>query len=215
MTRQGQLHLKENENVKGDKDRFLHLEMFTSQPMTATLSGLEVEYAIALVYSSETGQRQASIGFAVGEDDKARGETPVRFDIRPAVPVKLAVQDYDGRPTTARFTFKDRTGRVYPPQAKRLAPDLFFQQQIYRRHGDTVLLPPGELVMSYCRGPEYRLLERKVTIPARVSLATRSTCMKPGRLRNGVWEANDSSRWWSTARSLPRRRWPQTTRSTR
>ena len=81
-------------------------------------------------------------------------------------PVKLSVKDFDGQPTTGRFTFKDRTGRVYPPQAKRLAPDLFFQQHIYRHDGDTVLLPPGELIMSYCRGPEYRLLERKITVPA-------------------------------------------------
>jgi len=167
MTRQGQMHLKENENVKGDKNRFLQLEMFTSQPMTANLSGLEVEYAIALVYASAAGQRQATIGFSVNPDDRGRGETAVRLDIRPAVPVQLAILDFDGRPTTGRLIFKDRTGRVYPPQAKRLAPDLFFQQQIYRHNGDTVLLPPGDLVLSYSRGPEYRTLQRKVTIPAR------------------------------------------------
>src|SRR5262249_33868296 len=48
----------------------------------------------------------------------------------------------------------------------RLAPDLFFQQQIYRPDGGTVLLPPGEFLMLYSRGTEYRLLERKVTVPA-------------------------------------------------
>ncbi len=167
MTRQGQTHLRENENVKGDKDRFLQLETCTSQPMTATLSGLEVEYAIALVHASVAGERQATIGFSVNPDDRGRGETRVRFDIRPAVPVQFSIRDSDGRPTTGRLIFKDRTGRVYPPQAKRLAPDLFFQQQIYRRHGDTVLLPPGELLLSYSRGPEYRTLQRKVAIPDR------------------------------------------------
>jgi hypothetical protein len=167
MTRQGQLQLKENEDLKGDKDRFLQLEMFTSPPMTARLSGLEVEYAIALIYSSVAGQQQAAIGFSIGEEERARAETSIRFDIRPAIPIKLSILDFDGRPTTGRFIFKDRTGRVYPPQAKRLAPDLFFQQQIYRHHGATVLLPPGELRVSYSRGPEYHTLQRKVVIPAR------------------------------------------------
>src|SRR6185312_1008640 len=55
---------------------------------------------------------------------------------------------------------------VYPMQAKRLAPDFFFQQQIYRPDGGTVLLPPGEIVMTYGRGPEYKLISKKVTIPA-------------------------------------------------
>src|SRR5439155_14331020 len=96
-----------------------------------------------------------------------RAEVPVLFDIKPAVPVKLAVADFDGRPTVGRFTFRDKLGRVYPSQAKRLAPDFFFQQQIYRADGETVLLPPGQLVMTYGRGPEYRQVEKKVTVPAR------------------------------------------------
>jgi hypothetical protein len=90
---------------------------------------------------------------------------PVLFDIRKAVPVRLEVKDHDGRPATGRFTFLDRTGRVYPPQPKRLAPDFFFQKQIYRRDGDVVLLPPGELTMVYGRGPEYTVKRRSVTIP--------------------------------------------------
>ena len=48
--RMQQQHLRENENVEGRTDRFLDVEMLTSQPMTPTLSGLEIEYAIALVY---------------------------------------------------------------------------------------------------------------------------------------------------------------------
>ena len=47
MSRQDQLQLKENENTHGDRDRFLAVEMFSSQPMTARLSGLKVEYALA------------------------------------------------------------------------------------------------------------------------------------------------------------------------
>jgi hypothetical protein len=167
MTRQDQLHLRENENLKGDKGRFLHVEMFNSQPMTATLSGLKVEYALALIYSSEAGKREATIRFDVGQgtqDLGFRGEVPVLFDIRPAVAVKLSIKDHDGVPTTGRFTFRDATRHVYPPQPKRLAPDLFFQQHIYRHDGEAVLLPPGTFTMYFSRGPEYRLLQRQVTI---------------------------------------------------
>jgi len=89
----------------------------------------------------------------------------VLFEVKPGIPVKLSITDFDGRATTGRFTFTDKGDRVYPPQPKRLAPDFFFQKQIYRHDGGTVLLPPGELTMSYGRGPEYRLKSQPVTIP--------------------------------------------------
>lgn len=152
----------------GDKGRFLHLEMFTQSPMTGELSGLTVEYAIGLIYSAEAGKREATIGFDVGQgtqDVGFRGEVPVLFDVKPGIPVKLSIRDENGKPTVGRFTFTDAAGNVHPPQAKRLAPDFFFQQQIYRPDGGTVLLPPGELTMEYGRGPEYKLLRKKVTIP--------------------------------------------------
>ena len=49
LVRQAQTELKENENTAGRTDRFLNVEMFSAPPMTRNLSGLEVEYAIALV----------------------------------------------------------------------------------------------------------------------------------------------------------------------
>ncbi|HEX4590683.1 MAG TPA: hypothetical protein VH120_12175, partial [Gemmataceae bacterium] len=153
--------------------RFLELQMFTDRPMTKTLSGLKVEYAILLVYSSEAGKREATIGFDVGQgtqDIGFRGEAPVLFDVKPGVPVKISVRDFDGTPTVGRFTFRDAAGHVYPPQAKRLAPDMFFQEQVYRADGGTVLLPPGELTMEYGRGPEYRLVRKKIRVPGDISV---------------------------------------------
>ncbi len=167
--RMQQQHLRENENVDRRTDRFLDLEMFTAAPMTPNLSGLEVEYAVALIYSSEAGRREATITFNAGqgtEDLGFRAEVPVLFTIKPAIPVKLSIQDHDGTPTVARLQFVDRQGHVFPPQAKRLAPDLFFQKHIYRANGETVLLPPGALTMFYGRGPEYRWSQRTVTIAA-------------------------------------------------
>jgi hypothetical protein len=150
-------------------ERFLQVEMFTSPPMTGELSGLKVEYAVALLYSAEAGKREATIAFDVGQgtqDLGFRAEVPVLFDVKPAVPVKLSVLDFDGKPTVGRFTFTDKAGHVFPSQAKRLAPDFFFQQQIYRPDGGTVLLPPGEFTMVYGRGPEYKLVRKTVTVPA-------------------------------------------------
>ena len=78
--RMQQQHLRENENTERRTDRFLELEMFTAPPMTPNLSGLEVEYAIALIYSSEAGRREATIAFDVGQgtqDLGFRAEVPV------------------------------------------------------------------------------------------------------------------------------------------
>jgi hypothetical protein len=153
---------------KLDKGNFLDVELYTKQPLTENLSGLKVEYALVLIHASEAGKREATLSFDVGQGSQDlgfRGEVPVLFEVRPAIPVKLIVKDYDGKPTTGRFTFRDAAGRVYPPQAKRLAPDFFFQDQVDRHDGGTVLLPPGELTMTYGRGPEYRQLTRKITVP--------------------------------------------------
>jgi hypothetical protein len=156
--------------IKGDKDRFLDLELYTRPPMTDHLSGLKVEYALVLLYSKEAGKREATLGFDIGQgtqDLGFRAEVPILFDIRPAVPVRLRIQDYDGKPTVGRFTFRDKQGHIYPPRAKRLAPDFFFQDQIYRPDGGIVVLPPGWFEMEYGRGPEYRLLKKTIEVPAK------------------------------------------------
>jgi hypothetical protein len=174
LTRQGQMHLKEGEQPGGSRGRFLQAEMFTGPPMTANLSGLRVEYALALLGSSEAGQREATIGFNIGsgtQDLGFRGEVPILFEVRPAVAVRLRIRDHDGTPTTAHVTFLDRAGHVYPTQAKRLAPDLFFQRQVYRSDGGTVLLPPGRLTVVSGRGPEYHRTSREVIIPDRAEAA--------------------------------------------
>ena len=74
------------------------------------------------------------------------------------------IRDFDGTPTVAHLLFRDQQGHVYPPQAKRLAPDFFFQQQIYRGDGEAVLLPPGDFTLEYGRGPEYLVGRRELTV---------------------------------------------------
>ncbi|MHB1079431.1 MAG: CehA/McbA family metallohydrolase [Prosthecobacter sp.] len=168
MERERQTHLRENENTQGT-DRFLEVSLFDAPPMTANLSGLEVEYAIALIYSSEAGKREATLVFDIGQgtqDLGFRAEVPVLFQVSPAVTVKLDIQDFDGQATTARLTFTNAQGQVFPPQARRLAPDFFFQKHLYRPSGGSVLLPPGEFTMEASRGPEYRTVKTMVMIPS-------------------------------------------------
>ncbi|HMC10643.1 MAG TPA: CehA/McbA family metallohydrolase, partial [Pirellulaceae bacterium] len=174
LQRQQQVELGENPNKTGDTERFLGLEMFAAPPMTDKLSGLEVEYAIALIYCHEAGKREATIGFDVeqgNQDLGFRGEVPVLFDVKPAVNVRLAISDDDGKPTIGKLVFRDAQGHIYPPQAKRLAPDLFFQPHVYRASGETVLLPPGKFTVQFSRGPEYRVLSRDVEVPTAASFA--------------------------------------------
>jgi hypothetical protein len=170
MERQGQMDLITREPSGSSKERFLQVEMLAAPPLLRNLSGLAVEYAVAVLSSSESGQREATIGFDLGQatgDLGFRGEVPILFQIRPAVKVALRIRDSDGTPTAAKVIFFDRAGHIYPPQPKRLAPDMFFQPQVYRHDGGTVLLPPGRLTVVYSRGPEYRRLQRDVFVPER------------------------------------------------
>jgi hypothetical protein len=89
------------------------------------------------------------------EDPAANtGTARVGFDVRPSVPVTFRVAEPDGSPTTAGFAIRDARNRVYPAQPKRLAPDLFFQPQVYRAAGETVRLPAGKYTVMCSRGSE-------------------------------------------------------------
>ena len=167
LKRQAQEELKENENTENNH-RFLSVEMLDRSPMSARLSGHPSEYLIAMISCSESGAREATIQFNIGQgtqDLGFRSEVAVLFHTEPAIPVSLQILDFDGSPTIARLEFRDTARRVYPPQAKRAAPDFFFQPQIYRADGDTVLLPPGEFTLTFSRGPEYRRRQQQVKVP--------------------------------------------------
>ena len=149
--------------------RWMDIMSFDSQPLSAKLSGLELEYRIVQIYSRDKGKREATIGFDVGQgtqDIGFRNEIAVLFECEPAVRVKLSILDDDGKPTTAQLTFRDKLGRVYPSRSRRLAPDFFFHDQIYRHDGEDVLLPPGQYDVTYNRGPEYYVLKKSITVPA-------------------------------------------------
>ena len=148
-------------------DRWLALETYASRPMEPQLSGLDLEYRIVMFYSRDRGRREAQIGALLGpgtEDIGLRNRTAVLFDVEPSRDVTIRVHDENRRPSMASFLIKDKAGRIYPSRSKRLAPDFFFQDQIYRSDGEAVRLPPGEFTVTCGRGPEYIPETRTVTV---------------------------------------------------
>ena len=148
--------------------RWADISMFNDRPLKSSLSGLRLEYRIIQVYSRDSGKREASISFNVGQgtqDLGFRSAVDILFTCDPAVSVVLDIRDSDGRPAMASFVFRDGRGRVYPATSRRLAPDFFFHPQIYRQSGESVALPPGTYRVEFTRGPEYVTQSRTITIP--------------------------------------------------
>jgi hypothetical protein len=162
------------------KDRWAAVSLFQGAPMAKTLSGLPLEYVMLQVYSRDEGQKNLTLSFNVGElrssgtgsvpytpaNPGMRGEAEFSFNVGKAVPVTLNVLDEHGKPTAARFTIRDKLGRVYPYRTKRYVPDLFFQNQIYRYDGETVELPAGEYTVEAARGPQYEKYTTTITVKA-------------------------------------------------
>ena len=140
------------------RERWADISLYTASPMRPRLSGLGVEYFILQIYSRDRGQRSALLAFNVGQgtqDIGFRNDVDILFTAAPAHPVRLRVVDERGEPTTAAFLVKDEAERVYPTAAKRLAPDFYFQPQVYRADGQTIDLPSGAFTLTVSRGPEY------------------------------------------------------------
>ena len=153
------------------------------------------------IYSRDRGQRSAQISFNVGQgsqDIGFRNDILVLFNALPTRPIKLHVRDENGQPAMASFVIRDRLNRLYPNPAKRLAPDFFFQPQIYRADGETVSLPAGYYTIAYTGGPEYLTHTKEFAVddqgPGRAVFPTRAldrsgattdgipaitTCMRP------------------------------------
>jgi hypothetical protein len=109
------------------------------------------------------GQGTQDIGF--------RNDTEIVFTSLPAHPVRIALKDEHGQPTTAGFLIRDSLDRIYPNISKRLEPDFFFQPQVYRRDGQTLALPPGSYKAVVTRGPEYDSQTMNFDVPGVRELA--------------------------------------------
>ncbi len=174
--------------------RWLDVATLDGQPLNKALSGLKLEYRLVDLYSRDVGRREAKLLFDVGQgtqDLGFRNEVNILFNCEPAVEVTLDILDVDGKPTTAHFVIHDTQGRVYPAMSRRLAPDFFFHEQIYRHSGESVMLPPGKYHVAYGRGPEYRVLDKDITVPDSVSHRERFQLERWIKLADYGWFSGD------------------------
>ena len=149
------------------KQRWADISFYDKNPMSERLSGLGLEYRILEVYSRDAGQRSAKMSFNVGQgtqDMGFRSELTILFNVLPAKKLRLGVFDEKGDPTIAAFTLRDALGRLYPNPSKRLAPDFFFQPQVYRHNGESIPLPTGGYTVMCTLGPEYLPQMKRVDI---------------------------------------------------
>lgn len=116
-----------NKLTPGDLDnRFLELIMYRDRPLHANLSGLGLEYAVVQIYSKVKGQREAKLGFNVGQgsqDIGFRNTIDLLFDIRPSVKVVFDIKDENQAPTMASFIITDGVERFSNNDASTYFPD--------------------------------------------------------------------------------------------
>ncbi len=124
----------------------------------------------------------------------ARGDhadwTKVEMDFKtiPSTLVHFQVTDADGTPCMGAFEIRDSQGRIYPAQTKRIAPDFFFQTQIYRESGETLPLARGTYTIKCSHGPE-SLPEIKTLIVGEQPLTLRYQVKR--------WIDTDKFGYWS------------------
>ncbi len=148
-------------------DKWADISLYHQPPMRKRLSGLALEYQILEIYSRDPGQRSAKISFNVGQgsqDIGFRNEADILFTAEPAATVNLHIKDESGQPAFASLLIRDRQNRIYPARSKRLAPDFFFQPQIYRADGEQIRLPKGYYTIEYGAGPEYRSHTKELSV---------------------------------------------------
>ena len=151
------------------RDRWADFALFHGPPLAERLSGLRVEYQILEIFSRDRGSRAATVSFSVGQGSQDlgfRNDISILFHAAASRNIRLHIADEHGQPTMASLTIRDSRNRLYPNPSKRLAPDLFFQPQIYRADRESIALPPGQYTITSGGGPEYVDHTRQVTVTA-------------------------------------------------
>jgi len=160
---------KEHITPEQVRERWANISLYQQPPLTSQLSGLALEYAVLEIYSRDAGQRSAALSFNIGrgsEDLGFQNTVHTLFTARAAHSVVLGVLDDGGGPTMASFVFRDRWGGIYPNKSKRLAPDFFFQPQVYRADGESIRLPEGAYDVTCTGGTEYVPEVRQIQVHA-------------------------------------------------
>jgi hypothetical protein len=138
-------------------NRFLEMQLYRNRPLHTHLSGLKLEYAVLQIYCKDAGQREAEIGFNIGQgtqDIGFRNTIPILFNSSPAVKVTLRVKDDDGSPAMASFLVTDGIERILNDSVNAIAKmdfRLAAAQSEYWRDGSPVkdYIVPKELTGIY------------------------------------------------------------------
>jgi len=154
----GQVYWTSPESPQADAIRQVTFQML---PGPAQLHEIEFEVTGALAgIRIDPGFQPGKVSIDWMDLEYSGGDsaewTPVSmtFKTLPSTPIRFEVTDADGTPCMAAFEIRDSFGRVYPAQTKRIAPDFFFQTQIYRESGETIHLSPGKYIIKCSHGPE-------------------------------------------------------------
>lgn len=124
-------------------NRFLEMQLYRNRPLLPNLSGLRLEYAVLQIYSKDSGQREAEIGFNIGQgtqDIGFRNTINILFNILPSVNVIFHVTDEDGSPAMASFLITDGIERILDDSVNTLAKTDFrltAAQLEYRLNGSS------------------------------------------------------------------------------
>jgi hypothetical protein len=161
-------HLQDTVNKAPLIERlWLLSQLYESTPMnfdgfsvpSIGLTGAPIEFRVLQLFSRDRGRRSAGLTIYTlpqsGSGPSSAAHHAFDFECLSSRPVTLSVRDANGLGCVASLTVRDQIGRIYPPQAMRLAPDLSFQAQVYRGDGETLRLPDGEYIVESTRGPEY------------------------------------------------------------
>jgi hypothetical protein len=146
------------------------------------LTGLPVEYAVMSLYARDSGRRKADLSVGATEAlvtpsltrpynfgpylTSRQFSARIEFDVEATREIAIDVREPDGRTTVAAITVTDAQNRAYPSKTMRLAPDMVFQEHVYRATGEPIALSEGRYTLRAIRGPEYRPVETEIEITA-------------------------------------------------
>lgn len=116
--------------------------------------------------------------------------TPVHFDIRPLVPLRVRLTDERGRAATARVYLTGSDGLAYAPRGSSARIMAMSAEYFFHADGSFELeMPAGETLIEATRGPEYRLSSKVIRLepgaPAEAAINLQR------------WTHPASKGWWS------------------
>lgn len=118
--------------------------------------------------------------------------TPLYFDIRHLVPVRVKILNENGRPGAARMYITGSDGLAYAPRGS--SSRIAAMQAEYFFHAEDsfeIEMPAGETMIEAARGQEYRMASQKLTLePNRPAEATLRMTRWTDQAQKGFWSAD-------------------------